>query len=227
MTITIVNVPDVPLLVGAVTPSIPARDPERFANRETFNYAQVEGALCAYEWMLGVREDNIAINDLWDAIGSPGMRMVSIQAGDICDRAFKLMESMGYEFTDAYDFEFVPTICAMLDWAALCDDNQWDRGRYDPDIHAMVVTMIAADRAGCCDPMRRSFQKKDKAALTPEQFVAECRIEADRQWCYGDLVPDHPERVEEAMKAGEDPAEFIEWLGEKYDLTPRAPAPAG
>lgn len=201
--------------------------PERFANRESFSGTQVEGALCVYEWMMEMREDNRLIGEWWDGLGSPGMRMVSIQAGDICDRAFNHMDSMGYDFVAAYDFEFVPAICSMIDWDALCKDNQYDSGRYDPDINAMVITMIAADRARCCDPQRRSFQKKDKATPTPEQFVAECRIEADKQWCYSDLVSDHPEHVEQAMKADEDPAEFIEWLGQKYDLTPRAPAVAG
>lgn len=224
------------LHAGAVTPSftgappddtLPTRAAERFANRETFAYAQVEGALCVYEWMLGARENINLIEGWWDTLGSPGMRMASIQAGDICDRAYKHMESIGYEFTDAYDFEFVPAVCGMIDWNALCNDNQYDRGRYDPDIHAMVVTMIAADRARCCDPMRRSFQRTDKASPTPEQFVARCCAEAELQWGYAGLVSDHMERVQEAMKADEDPAEFIEWLGQKYDLTPRAPATGG
>jgi hypothetical protein len=51
-----------------------------------------------------------------------------------------------------------------------------------------------------------------------QSFVAACRWQANKQWCYGGLVDDHPERVEQAYQLKENPKAFIRWLGEKYDL---------
>lgn len=137
-----------------------ASTPERFSKRDAFNFAQVEGALCAWEWMLG-NQGHPKLDEWHDRLGSPGMRMLAMQAGDICDRAFKHMESSGYEFVGAYDFEFVPDVCARLDWDALAKDNQYSDGLYEPDIPALVTTMITADKAQQTDPRRRSFQKRD------------------------------------------------------------------
>lgn len=191
--------------------------PERFADRETFNYTQVEGALCVYEWMMEAREKVPAIDSWFDTLGSPGMRCCAIQAGDICDRAYRHLGALGYEFHSAYDFEFVPDVCAKLDWDALCNDNQYDGPRYNPDINAIVVALIAADMAKHSDPLRRDYQR---VQLTPSEYIAACRREGERQWGYGDLVSDHPEKVTKAMEMDEAPAEFVKWLGEKYDLTP-------
>ena len=62
------------------------------------------------------------------------------------------------------------------------------------------------------------MRKRQKVSL--EDYTYLCRREANKQWCYADLVSDHPERVEQAWGLGEQPADFIRWLGEKYDLTP-------
>lgn len=199
------------------------KQPERFSERNSFNFAQVEGALCAWEWLLEVRakptgEVGQIIDGWWDGLGSPGMRMCAMQAGDICDRAFKHMEAMGYEFAGAYDFEFVPDLCAMLDWNALCGDNQFNDGIYDPDIDALVVAMIAAEKSRQPDHKRRLFQS---TTPTPEEYIAACRREAERQWGYGDLVSDHPERITAAMEAGQSPTEITYELGVKYDLIPK------
>lgn len=52
-----------------------------------------------------------------------------------------------------------------------------------------------------------------------ECYLDECRSEGKRQWCYAEFVDDHLERAEQAYNLGETAAEFIKWLGEKYDLT--------
>lgn len=204
--------------------------PKRFSERDTFHFAQVEGALCAWEWLLDVRgkmsrtqaepaaDYEQTIDGWWDGLGSGGMRMCAMQAGDICDRAFKHMEAMGYEFIGAYDFEFVPDLCSMLDWDALCGDNQFNHGLYEPDIDALVVAMIAAEKSRQTDPNRRSFKRREP---TPEEYITACRAEAERQWGYGDLVSDHPERITQAMEVGQSPTEITYELGVKYDLIPR------
>ena len=56
--------------------------------------------------------------------------------------------------------------------------------------------------------------------MTYTDYKRRCRVEANRQWCYAGLVEDHPERVRQAWQLREKPATFIQWLGEKYDLTP-------
>jgi hypothetical protein len=51
---------------------------------------------------------------------------------------------------------------------------------------------------------------------------------SQEQWAYEDLVTDdcpsrtvyHGGRMQQAFEIGEKPAEFVKWLGEKYDLTP-------
>lgn len=52
------------------------------------------------------------------------------------------------------------------------------------------------------------------------QYLEECRTAAQLQWCYSELPDDHVERAQQAFELGEEPADFIRWLGEKYDLTP-------
>ena len=54
-----------------------------------------------------------------------------------------------------------------------------------------------------------------------ETYKRECLDEAKKQWAYEDLVKDHGDRVyDQGFASGETPAEFIKWLGNKYDLTP-------
>lgn len=191
--------------------------PERSIKRNSFSFSQVEGALCAWEWMLD-NQSHPKLDEWHDALGSQGMRMLAMQAGDICDRVYKHMESLGFEFSDVYDFEFVPAVCSKLHWDALAKDNQYNDGRYDPDVNEILLAMIAADKAANTDPSRRSFHT---ASLTLDQFSFLCRAEAEKQWGYADLVADHADRVRSAWVEDQEPAEFIKWLGEKYDLTPK------
>lgn len=195
----------------------------RFSDTPSYSYAQVEGALCAWEWMCDQRNEegkggHEQLNEIWDGVGAGGMRMCALQAGDICDRTFKHMESLGYEFMGAYDWEFVPELCSRLDWVALCNDNQWNQGRYDPDIDELLNVMITAEMA-TVEPGKRRFHKE---VMTPENYIALCRTEAERQWGYADLVSDHPERITAAMEEGLSPTRITYELGKKYDLTPRS-----
>lgn len=56
--------------------------------------------------------------------------------------------------------------------------------------------------------------------MTYAEYKRRCRIEANRQWCYPELVQDCEDRVRQAWALKETPREFIQWLGEKYDLIP-------
>ncbi|WP_166296874.1 hypothetical protein [Bradyrhizobium sp. 2S1] len=53
------------------------------------------------------------------------------------------------------------------------------------------------------------------------RFEDDCKGEARKQWAYEGLVNDDGgERMRQSFELGETPAEFVKWLGEKYDLTP-------
>lgn len=186
----------------------------RFSDTSSFTVLQTEAALCAWEWMCEER-DSARLRPYFEGFGSSAMRHCSMQAGDIALRVHDHMQAQGYEFADAYDWEFVPSVLTRLDWTALIEDNQFNKGIYAPDVHSIFCSMVAAEKARCANPEHRAFQLTREAS-----YAAKCRAEAERQWGYGDLVTDHPERVTNAMEAGEDPATFILWLGEKYDLTP-------
>lgn len=213
-------------LVKEVKPGDVYRDKgeaTRFSDTRLYNYAQVEGALCVWEWMCEQRNQegkggHEKLNEIWDGFGAGSMRMCAVQAGDICDRTFKHMESLGYEFVGAYDWEFVPDLCSRLDWTALCDDNQYGQGKYDPNVDELLNVMITAEMA-TVEPGKRMFHKEE---MTADDYIKACRAEAERQWGYGDLVSDHPEHITAAMEAGQTPTEITYELGKKYDLTPKS-----
>lgn len=194
------------------------RDEKKFRDTASFTYIQVEAALCAWEWMLDNTKHEI-FGNMFEDLGYSAMRMVSVQAGNIAAQVHDHMQAQGYEFTSAYDWEFVPDVLVRLDWNALTEDNQYSGAPYQPDIHAIFVAMVAADKAHQTNPRLRDFQK---LAAKPDEWIATARAEAERQWGFGDLVSDHPERVTSAIANGENPAEFVKWLGEKFDLTPRS-----
>lgn len=52
-----------------------------------------------------------------------------------------------------------------------------------------------------------------------EKWLREARRYARHIWCYEELIDDHGGVSLEAARAGQDVYEFVEWLGEKYDLT--------
>lgn len=187
----------------------------KFRDQQSFTCLQMEAALCAWEWMCENRDHEL-LKEYFEGLGSSAMRHCAMQAGDIALLVHSHMGVRGYEFADAYDWEFVPGVLVRLDWAKLTDDNQYSGDPYKPDIHAIFCAMVSADLAANTDPQRRSFQKKDDTAI----WITKARAEAEKQWGYGDLISDHPEKVTAAMERDEDPAEFIKWLGEKYNLTP-------
>jgi hypothetical protein len=59
-------------------------------------------------------------------------------------------------------------------------------------------------------------------ATNNPDWIERARDEAILQWAYEGLIDDFKERCLEAAERGEDPKEFVQWLGEKYGLTPRS-----
>lgn len=186
-----------------------------------FTHLQMEAALCAWEAMLESRlsdeamlnpgdypEWQVTISSMWSDHGSGCMRSCSIQAGEIAERVYAAMEAKGWEFHDPYDFEFVPTVLALLDWQALMRHNQYGGTAYEPDIEVLLTAMVA--------------KRPDSFDLDPKKssWLASCRYQAQKQWAYPELLTDHEDQFDQAFEAGEDAAAFVKRLGEKYDLTP-------
>lgn len=51
-----------------------------------------------------------------------------------------------------------------------------------------------------------------------ERWMSEARRYAGHIFCYPDLIDDHIDVSVEACLAGQEVYEFVEWLGEHYDL---------
>lgn len=181
--------------------------PEKFRDKPSFSPLEMEAALCAWEWMLESR-DKEPLDSHFKGLGYAAMRHCSIQAGSIALAVYEEMEQQDYEFEDAYDWEFVPSVICRLDWAALTEDNQYNGAPYWPDIPALLAGFLAANPT--------SFTKRDRNA----EWRAKAKAECQKQWAYPGLLDDHAERSSQACANGEDPAEFVKWLGEKYDLIP-------
>ena len=158
----------------------------------------IEASLCVWEWLLSSERDEL-YESVADGIGSPGMRMVSVQAGQIVLSVHDLMEARGLEFTYSYDFDFVPAVLEQLDWPTLVENNQYGDRTYRPDPAPMLDHMLKT--------MPNHFS---------DRWLYDAKREARKQWNYEDLVSDHEDKIDRT----ETPAEWVKRIGEKYDLTP-------
>ncbi|WP_454287209.1 hypothetical protein [Rhizobium arsenicireducens] len=158
----------------------------------------IEAALCCWEWLLSPDRDQMW-ESVADGVGFPGMRMVSVHAGQIVLSVHDLMEARGLEFTYAYDFDFVPAVLEQLDWPTLVENNQYGDRTYRPDPAPMLDHML-----------------KTMPDRFSDQWLDDAKREAKKQWAYEDLVSDHEDKIDRT----ETPAEWVKRIGEKYDLTP-------
>jgi hypothetical protein len=181
-----------------------------------YSHLEMEAALCVWEclndWTLLAHGDvhAAAINDdddniktdwiaLREGVGSVEMRHQSIVLGQWCLKIYDICTKHDPDFFDglAYDWEVIPM---MLNFARDAAGK--------PVIYAEGLPPV--DRIAPLVAYEVLF----------DEFTRQCGGEANRQWAYRELVLDHADRVAQAFEIGEEPAEFIKWLGEKYDLTP-------
>jgi hypothetical protein len=170
-----------------------------------YTHLEMEAGLCVWEclceWTLGDlaehRKDWVALRE---GVGSVELRHQSIVLGKWCLKVYDLCTKHDREFFAplAYDWEVIPMI---LDYAR---DSDGEPVIYE---HALPKPTAAASWVA----YENLF----------EDFERDCRNEADKQWGYREFPEDHPDRVERAFSDNETPAEFIKWLGEKYDLIPK------
>lgn len=202
----------------------------------TYTALQVEAALCVWEclneWTLGTEKEvaklekaakkdphsHAAIRLEWiemrEQCGSGEMRSQSIVLGQWCLEIYDILTAIDEEFFSywSYDWEVIP---AMLKHA-VCKDGKASMYRGD-----YVYT-----GGELIDP-------HSAAPLVAQEFVwlrfvDDCKGEARKQWGYEDLLTDDcksrtdysESRMLQAFEEGDDPAAFVKWLGEKYDLTP-------
>lgn len=169
-----------------------------------YTHLEMEAALCVWEcindWTL---PDHISkmgrpewIN-LRNGVGSVEMRHQSIVLGKWCLQIWDILTEHDKNFFDysSYDWEVVPM---MLDYAEDADGN--------PVIYE--AHFPSPDRVAQLIAHRHLF----------DWFRRDCCDQASKQWSYRGLPDDHPERTYQAFTLGEEPAEFIKWLGEKYNL---------
>jgi hypothetical protein len=191
---------------------------------------QVEAALCVWEtlneWTLGTEDEvetmrvncddensHTAIRLEWiemrEQTGSGEMRSQSKLLGQWCLEIYDILTKRDEDFFSywSYDWEVIP---AMLTHA-VCKDGK--ASMYRGDYVYMGGELIAPESAA---PFVAHH-------FLWETYKNECRAEAKKQWAYEDLVNDHKDRVyDQGFASGDTPAEFIKWLGEKYDLAPAA-----
>ena len=167
----------------------------------SFTHLEMEAALCVWEcineWTLNTgRADWI---ELRDGVGSVEMRHQSIVLGQWVLKVYDICTVDDPDFFDAmpYDWEVVPMI---LD---LARDGDGAPVIYEPALPDPCVTA-----------------SKVKQIMAESEWRSSARQAAAKQWGYGNLIDDHPERTAAAYAAGEDPGEFVKLLGEKCDLTP-------
>lgn len=192
---------------------------------QTFNYVQVEAALCVWEWMTDRHRMADAstgpvkdLLDLWYGVGAGQMRNLAARVAPAVETLYQeLCAEIGEDdLRDvycAYDWDFVPAVCERMDWAGQMTSACYTAGgllalpeTLKPDLVKEFGELKAkqdADRA-----------EREKL----EAYKAECRTAAGRLWGYPGLVDDDPETIRRAFENGDDPAELIEQLGDELDL---------
>lgn len=197
---------------------------------QTFSAVQVEAALCIWEWMLESRQwemkDAAAIGaapwqpalvQLWENVGTSQMRDLAARVAPAVEALYgELCAEVGEDELRqvycAYDWEFIPAVCMLLDWS---DDMV--AASYRNGLIALPDTVKPALLAEYAE-----LKAKDDAARAEREklaaYTAECRNAAGRIWGYPGFVDDDPETIRRAFERGDDPAELVEVLGSEFDL---------
>jgi hypothetical protein len=141
--------------------------------------------------------------------GSRGRRSAAWALAPLIESVWAIMPEEDRDGAICWDFEFVPEF--MLYCLNFGDGEDVTPVVKRPED---LRSLYQSARARC-----KAF-KSNKPASTRDrdQFIKDCREEAEEQWCYADLISDHPDEVQRAFEAKEKPAEFVKTLGEELDL---------
>lgn len=180
---------------------------EMFKDKQ-YSHLEMEAGLCVWECLIEwTLHDEISKNhqdwvELRGAVGSVELRHQSIVIGKWCLKVYDICTKHDPEFFAgvAYDWEVIPMI---LGYAR---NREGEPVIYEHDLPA-------AEKVALFVTQEHLFN----------EFVTSCKHEARTQWSYTELVTDDDGvRMRQAFELGEEPAEFVKWLGEKYDLIPTA-----
>ena len=187
----------------------------------TFTAAQVEAALCIWEWMQdrnGMVDSAFDMLELWGGVGTSQMRDLAARCSPAVEALYReLCTEIGEdELRDvypAYDWDFLPTVCEKLDWS-----GDMTAACYRSGLIALPDTVKPALLAEYAElKAKQDAAKAEREKL--QEYKRRCRLAAGRAWGYPGLVDDDPETIRQAFERGDDPAELIEVLGVELDLT--------
>lgn len=199
----------------------------------TTNYLVIETAMAAYMVLEDSRlafgdtlpDDHpfkaaeLSITDWCNNFGAATMRDQAWQISPVIESAWSNMSEAERDGDICWDFEFVPQFllyCVKFN----------PKSEYLKPVatgHEALIKAYREARAKAAE-----FKGGPASSHQRDIYIRECKAEARKQWAYEDLVTDDcPSRtnyaggrMQQAFEMGEKPAEFVKWLGEKYDLTP-------
>jgi hypothetical protein len=188
---------DIPAFADKICQLVKAKD---------YTHLEMEAGLCVWEclieWTLGddAEKHHEEWVDLRQGIGSVELRHQSIVLGKWCLKIYDICTKHDRDFFAgaAYDWEVIPMI---LGYARDSDGAPviYEHALPDPN---KIAPLVAYE-------------------FLLDDYRVGCRLQSSKQWGYPEFYEDHPERVEQAFTSNETPADFIKWLGDKYDLIPR------
>ncbi|WFU52247.1 hypothetical protein QA639_21300 [Bradyrhizobium pachyrhizi] len=141
--------------------------------------------------------------------GAGGRRLQSWRLAPLIESVWAIMNQDDRDGNICWDFEFVPQF--LLYCLSFTEDED-----VEPVIAgAEKLRDLYYTARSRCAAFKSS---KPVGSRERDQFIHDCRDEAEEQWKYADLISDHPEAVQNAFEAKEDPAAFVKALGEDLDL---------
>jgi hypothetical protein len=189
----------------------------------TTNYLIIETALAAY----AVLEDTRLIigttlpddhpykaaeqqmTQYGEDFGAGGMRRAAWEMAPIIESVWAIMPENDRDGTICWDFEFVPEFMLYcLNFGEGEDVTPVVKRPED------LRSLYQSARARC----KAFISKHPPSTRERDQFIKDCREQAEEQWCYADLISDHSDAVQTAFEAKEKPAEFVKALGEELEL---------
>lgn len=186
------------------------------------NYLVIETAMAAYAVLEDTRlligttlPDDHPFKDAerqmskyCDDYGAGGMRRAAWEMASLIESVWNGMTEDEKDGAICWDFEFVPEF--MLYCLNFTDEDVEPVIKGAEKLRALYRTSRERCKAfvSKCPPSTRER----------DSFIQGCRDEAEKQWKYADLISDHPDEVQRAFEAKEEPAEFVKALGEELEL---------
>jgi hypothetical protein len=189
----------------------------------TTNYLVIETAMAAYAVLEDTRlivgttlpDDHpykVAEQEMveyCETFGAGGMRRSAWDMAALIESVWSIMPETDRDGMICWDFEFVP------EFMLYCL-NFGDGEAVEPVVEGAekLRDLYQTARARC-----KAFKStKSPSTRERDQFIKDCREEAEEQWCYADLISDHADAVQIAFEKKEKPAEFVKALGEELEL---------